>query len=120
MNGGDPWVRTKDGIATPFQLRKKVLSFPLSVVHFRVFISGCAVFILFYFICGIYVANAFRTSVYGTLVANYLRWVVLLSCLYFRYGVAITLLVLFYVKGNKGREPTRQQGQLHDRDCQCP
>ena len=72
MNGGDPWVRTKDGIATPFQLRKKVLSFPLSVVHFHVVVFGCAVFILFYFIYGIYVANAFRTSVYGTLVANYL------------------------------------------------
>ena len=49
MNGGDPWVRTKDGIATPFQLRKKVPD----VRHLLCgFMSSCRdalfYFILFY------------------------------------------------------------------------
>ena len=33
--------------------------------------------------------------------ANYLRWVVILMRLNFRYGVAVTLVVPFYVIGNK-------------------
>ena len=87
-----PSLRTKDGIATPFQLGKKSAQCTLSVMHF-VFRFRMLYFILFYL--HIYVANAFRTSVYGTLVANYLRWVVILSCLHFRYGVAVTLVVPF-------------------------
>ena len=74
--------------------RKKECSVYIVCYAFCVSFPG-VFFILFYFICGIYVANAFRTSVYGTLVANYLRWVVILSCLHFRYGVAVTLVVPF-------------------------
>ena len=52
MNGGDPWVRTKDGIATPFQLGKKSAQCTLSVMHFvfrfRMLFSFLFYFILFY------------------------------------------------------------------------
>ena len=66
MNGGDPWVRTKDGIETPFLLRKRVPDVCQLSCGFMSSVRD-ALF-LFYFIYGIYVANAFRTSVYGTLV----------------------------------------------------
>ena len=66
-----PSLRTKDGSATPFQLRKKVLQFPLSVVHFVCgHFQHVQFFIMFLFICDVYVTNAFRTSVYGTFICE--------------------------------------------------
>ena len=42
---GDPWVRTNDGSATPFQLRKKVLQFSVISCAFCLWsLSACAVF----------------------------------------------------------------------------
>ena len=103
MNGGGPWVRTKDGSATPFQLRKKVLQFPLSVVHFVCgHFQHVQFFIMFLFICDVYVTNAFRTSVYGTFICELptMGSCAVSSLLPFM-ALLLTLMVLFYVKGNK-------------------
>jgi hypothetical protein len=103
MNGGDPWVRTKDGSATPFQLRKKVLQFPLSVVHFVCgHFQHVQFFIMFLFICDVYVTNALRTSVYGTFICELptMGSCAVSSLLPFM-ALLLTLMVLFYVKGNK-------------------
>ena len=95
MNGGIHGSERRMALQLHFSSEERVLSVHC-LLCILCFVSGCFFFfILFYFICGIYVANAFRTSVYGTLVANYLRWVVILSCLHFRYGVAVTLVVPF-------------------------
>ena len=98
-----PSLRTKDGSATPFQLRKKVLQFPLSVVHFVCgHFQHVQFFIMFLFICDVYVTNAFRTSVYGTFIYELpTTGSCAVSSLLPFMALLLTLMVLFYVKGNK-------------------
>ena len=50
MNGGDPWVRTKDGSATPFQLRKKVLQLSHPFVRFSHVSFGMRCFYFYVFV----------------------------------------------------------------------
>ena len=70
----------------------------LSVVTF----SMCSFFIMFLFICDVYVTNAFRTSVYGTFICELptMGSCAVSSLLPFM-ALLLTLMVLFYVKGNK-------------------
>ena len=106
-----PSLRTKDGSATPFQLRKKVLQFSVISCAFCLWsLSACAVFfIMFLFICDVYVTNAFRTSVYGTFICELptMGSCAVSSLLPFM-ALLLTLMVLFYVKGNKEKKRRRR------------
>ena len=59
-------------------------------------------FIMFLFICDVYVTNAFRTSVYGTFICELptMGSCAVSSLLPFM-ALLLTWMVLFYVKGNK-------------------
>ena len=86
-----------------FSSEKRCCSFPLSVVHFVCgHFQHVQFFIMFLFICDVYVTNAFRTSVYGTFICELptMGSCAVSSLLPFM-ALLLTLMVLFYVKGNK-------------------
>ena len=100
MNGGDPWVRTKDGIETPFLLRKRVPDVCQLSCGFMSSVRD-ALFLFYFILFTVFTWRMRFVLPYMARCANYLRWVVILMRLNFRYGVAVTLVVPFYVIGNK-------------------
>ena len=93
-----------------FSSEKRCCSFPLSVVHFVCgHFQHVQFFIMFLFICDVYVTNAFRTSVYGTFICELptMGSCAVSSLLPFM-ALLLTLMVLFYVKGNKEKKRRRR------------
>ena len=77
-------------------------------------------FIMFLFICDVYVTNAFRTSVYGTFICELptMGSCAVSSLLPFM-ALLLTLMVLFYVKGNKRFFTQRGDNSLFPESKKC-
>ena len=85
-----------------FSSEKRCCSFRYQLCILSVVTFSMCSFLLCFYLCDVYVTNAFRTSVYGTFICELptMGSCAVSSLLPFM-ALLLTLMVLFYVKGNK-------------------